>query len=319
MSLEILAIALASVPDCYKERTLRYIGKLLPSSLSKPRYQEMLKAQAEQRLSSINESRVLNVCKTCQRTGEILGQETSDTHSATDNPYEDDWLNAFDNEACQKSSEEMQERFARILAGEIKRPGSFSIRAIKLLGQIDSETASIFRTFCSGCVSFDYPSGSGFIRTSCFPKFAPGRINKFLENYGIPLLHLERLQEFLLLQANPGPTLNNMGGFSLNLKNSLIGNTETLSISSLNEKSPIPFLYTRNYYFLKSLQSRQDPHTDIRMPGILLSSIGKELINIVEPQPIKQLTEDLREFFAEKQLELVEVELIDDKHWEPKH
>ncbi len=69
--------ALALIPDRYKERTFRYIGKLLPSSLSKPRYQEMLKAQAERRLSSINETKLLNVCKTCQRTVEILGQKTS--------------------------------------------------------------------------------------------------------------------------------------------------------------------------------------------------------------------------------------------------
>ena len=56
------------------------------------------------------------------------------------------------------------------------------------------------------------------------------------------------------------------------------------------------------------------------MPGILLSSVGQELINIVEFQePIEQLTEDIKEFFAEKQLELIEVELIDDNHWRPKH
>ena len=178
--------ALALIPDRYKERAFRYMGKLLPSSLTKPRYQEMLKAQAERRLSSINEIRLLNVCKTCQRTGEILGQETSDPHSATDNPYEDDWLNAFENEVCQKSSEEMQERFARLLAGEIKRPETFSIRAIKLLGQIEPETASIFRTFCSGCVSFDNPSGSGIIYTSIFPKDQVGRMISFLEKYGSP-------------------------------------------------------------------------------------------------------------------------------------
>ena len=48
------------------------------------------------------------------------------------------------------------------------------------------------------------------------------------------------------------------------------------------------------------------------MPGILLSSVGQELMNIVEPEPIEQLTEHIKEFFAEKQLELVEVEIFDD-------
>lgn len=54
------------------------------------------------------------------------------------------------------------------------------------------------------------------------------------------------------------------------------------------------------------------------MPRILLSSVGRELINIVEPEPIKQLTENLREFLAEKQLELFEVELTNNKYWKPK-
>lgn len=124
----------------------------------------------------------------------------------------------------------------------------------------------------------------------------------------------------MLLPANPGFNLNNKAGFSICLKNCFIKSNETLPISSLNGKSPIPFLYAGNYYFLKSCQARQDTDWDFKMPGILLSSVGQELINIVEFQePIEQLTEDIKEFFAEKQLELIEVELIDDNHWRPKH
>ena len=306
MLTEMLA-ALALIPDNYKERALRYIGKLLPSSLSKPRYQELLKAQSEQRLSSINERRLLNVCKVCQRTGEILGQEASTIPSVPDSLFEDDWLSTFENEACHKSSEEMQERFARILAGEIKKPGSFSIRAIKLLGQIDSETASIFRTFCSGCISFDDPVGSGFISTSFFPKFNVGTTNEFIEKYELSPWMLECLQEYTLLLANATPSLMHLG-FSFSLKNSFIANME---------KPPIPFLYAGNYFLLKS---RQDsPDWDFMMPGISLSSVGQELINIVElQQPIEQLTEDIKAFFAEKQLGLVAVVLTKDKHWKPK-
>lgn len=302
--------ALALIPDNYKERALRYIGKLLPSSLSKPRYQELLKAQAEQRVSSINERRLLNVCKVCQRTGEILGQEGSNLPSVPDSLFEDDWLSTFENEACHKSSEEMQERFARLLADEIKRPESFSIRAIKLLGQIDSEIASVFRTFCSGCISFDSPSGSGFIYTSIFPKFEAGRTNSFLKKYGLHQVTLGYLQEFSLVPAEVDPG-HFYFGLSLSLKDSFIENTE---------KPPTPFLFAGNYFVLKSHQDGEIPDRHFNMPGILLSSIGQELINIVELQePIKQLTEDLKEFFTEKQLELIEVELIDDNHWKPKH
>lgn len=273
------------------------MGKLLPSSLSKPRYLEMLKAQAEQRLSSIDESRMLNVCKTCQRTVEILGQETSNTHSVTDNPFEDDWLNTFENESCQKSSEEMQERFARVLAGEIRNPGTFSIRAIKLLGEIDSETASVFRTFCSGCISCYDLSDFGSIHESIFPKFKAGRTNRVLEKYGLSALMLGKLQESSLIPSEIEPSFLHLG-FSISLKNSLMGNIE---------KPQIPFLFQKKHFLLKPNEEADNSDWNFMMPGILLSSIGQELMNIVEPIPIKQLNEDLIEFFADKQLQLVEV------------
>ncbi len=214
----------------------------------------------------------------------------------------DDWFNIFEKEACQKSSKEMQERFARVIAGEIMNPGTFSTRAIKLLGEIDSETASIFRIFCSGCVSFDNPRGSGIIYTSIFPKFQPMDSNNFLENYGLSQLMLNNLQEFSLLSAAVDPG-HFYSGFSLNLKDSFIGNIE---------KPSAPFLYANKYFLLKSHNDKDKPDWDFKMPGILLSSVGKELMNIVEPEPIEQLTEDIKEFFSEKQLELVEVEILDD-------
>ena len=303
---EILA-SLALIPDRYKERAFRYMGKLLPSSLTKPRYVEMIKAKAEQRMSSINESRLLNVCNVCQRAGEILGQETSDTHSSIDNPFEDDWLNTFENEACQKSSEEMQERFARVLAGEIKGPGTFSIRAIKLLGEIDSDIASIFRTFCSGCISFDHPVGSGSIYKSIFPKFEVGTPVSFLEKYGLNGVMLSYLKEFSLLQIETPPSM--LSEYVFSMPKCFVGNLE---------ESSTPFIYVGKYFLLKHHNDKVKLDWDFMMPGFFLSSIGTELINIVEPEPIDQLTEDIREFFEEKQLEVVEVELADDNHWKPK-
>ena len=288
-----IAIGVSAIPDCYKERALRYIGKLLQSSPSKPGCIEQLKEQADQRMLSFDEKRPLNVGNICQRTGEILGKEDSNTVVASDNPYEDDWLSTFENESCHKSSEDMQERFARMLAGEIKRPGTFSIRAIKLLGQIDTGTASIFRTFCSGCISFDDSSGSGSVYRSIFPKFAHGSKNSVIGKYGISEFMLTYLQEFLLIPAEVAPSFLHLG-FSLSLEKSL------------------------NYFLLKPYNDEKNPDWDFKMSGIFLSSVGSELINIVEPDPIKQLSEDLEEFFESKGLELMEVELTSDKRWEPK-
>ena len=303
---EMIAIAISIVPDHYKERAFRFIGKLLPSSLSKPRYTELLKKQSEQRLLSVDESRQLNVCKVCQRAGEILGEDASDPPTA-DNPYEDDWLSTFENESCHKSSEEMQERFARMLAGEIKRPGTFSIRAIKLLGQINPKTASVFRTFCSGCVSFDQPSGSGLTYNSIFPTFGGKSSIYLIGNYGITNKMLSFLNEVSLLENEiqasfaPGPVLE--------IQKCFIGNSGD---------PPSPFLYAGKYYLIKRRDDKKEVDWDFNLTGLSLSSLGSELACIIDPEPIGKHFEDMKEFFAEKQLELVEVELTDDKHWKPK-
>lgn len=65
----------------------------------------------------------------------------------------DDWLNHFEKEASQKSTREMQLLFGRILAGEIQRPSSFSIKTVKLVAELDSRVAGLFRTLCSLSIS----------------------------------------------------------------------------------------------------------------------------------------------------------------------
>jgi hypothetical protein len=63
---------------------------------------------------------------------------------------DDDWLNFFARLAEDKSSEELQSLFARILAGEVRRPGSFSLRTtqtIATLSKSDAEKLSKLLSF----------------------------------------------------------------------------------------------------------------------------------------------------------------------------
>ena len=302
-----ITIAVAALPDSYKERALRYIGKLLSSSLSKPRYTALLKKQAEQRLLPVDERRLLNVCEICQHAGELLAEEDPTTFTDTDSPYEDEWLSTFENESRHKSSQEMQERFARMLAGEIKRPGTYSIRAIKLLGQINTETASVFRTFCSGCVSFDKPNGSGLTYNSIFPTFEPKSSVYLIGKYGITNKMLSFLNEVSLLENEiqtsflPGPVLG--------IRKCFIGNSgDSLS----------PFLYAGKYYLIKRRNAKKEVDWDFNLTGLPLSSLGSELTCIIDPEPIEKHFEDMKEFFESKELELIEVEFTNDKRWEPK-
>ena len=54
---------------------------------------------------------------------------------------DDDWLNLFVRISEDKSSEELQLLFGRILSGEIRRPGSFSLRTVQLMSTISKQDA----------------------------------------------------------------------------------------------------------------------------------------------------------------------------------
>ena len=57
---------------------------------------------------------------------------------------EDDWLNCFEDYAEKASSERLQTLWARVLAGEIRKPKSFSIATLRFLAELDQDMATIF-------------------------------------------------------------------------------------------------------------------------------------------------------------------------------
>jgi hypothetical protein len=64
-------------------------------------------------------------------------------------PISQDWLNRFGPFAENASSDELRALFGRILAGEIRRPGSFSIRALEILASISQGDAATFQKLCN--------------------------------------------------------------------------------------------------------------------------------------------------------------------------
>lgn len=56
----------------------------------------------------------------------------------------EDWLNYFSGYAEKVSSLEMQEFWGKLLAGEIRKPGQFSLSTMRILAETDAETAKKF-------------------------------------------------------------------------------------------------------------------------------------------------------------------------------
>ena len=63
----------------------------------------------------------------------------------TNEPVDQDWTCRFFNIIEDISNSEMQELWAHILAGEIKRPGSFSMRTLETIRNMSTEEAEIFQ------------------------------------------------------------------------------------------------------------------------------------------------------------------------------
>jgi hypothetical protein len=74
---------------------------------------------------------------------ELLDENPPDEETNGPSP---DWLNVFSSHAAMASSETLRQHWAAILAGEIRKPGSFSLATLQLLSIIDTNLASIITT-----------------------------------------------------------------------------------------------------------------------------------------------------------------------------
>lgn len=80
---------------------------------------------------------------------------------------EDDWLNVFARYAEDATSERLQDLWARILSGQLKRPKAFSLQTLRFAAELDEETTMLFEKWAPHVVNSDFiafiPSeGAGF-------------------------------------------------------------------------------------------------------------------------------------------------------------
>lgn len=61
-----------------------------------------------------------------------------------DEQLNDDWLNVFERFAEDASTSRMQKLWGRVLAGEIRRPGKYSIRTLRFLSEFSQREAELF-------------------------------------------------------------------------------------------------------------------------------------------------------------------------------
>lgn len=70
-------------------------------------------------------------------------------------PVDPDWLQVLVKYAEEANSEQMQDLWSRVLAGETELPGSFSLRALETLKKMSKKDAELFQAACQIASSFN--------------------------------------------------------------------------------------------------------------------------------------------------------------------
>ncbi len=131
-----------------------------------------------------------NIEQVIQRSYEEL-RDDDEQEIPSERP-QSDWITRFFRIAEDISTDQMQTLWGKILAGEVKKPGSYSLRTLDLLKNITHKEAELFVRVCK--VSF----------LSNETIFVPNQDNgKYLEeHFGLPLRYFLLLQEIGLLVAD---------------------------------------------------------------------------------------------------------------------
>lgn len=105
---------------------------------------------------------------------------------------DEDWLYRWRDNASQVSTEELQSLWGRLLAGEVKAPGTFSLRTLEFLKNLShAEAASIARL-------------AGFSVNGWIFRQDP----EFLDQFGLPFRELLELQQLGVISGAEGLGLN---------------------------------------------------------------------------------------------------------------
>jgi hypothetical protein len=108
-----------------------------------------------------------------------------------------DWLDMFSKISETKSKEDIQLALAKILVGEIRKPGSFSPRTIQTISMLDQATAKIFQSFCN--ISLELFVSDGSLSFVIIEPFGSVGENS-LEPYGLSYFNITKLQDAGLIQ-----------------------------------------------------------------------------------------------------------------------
>lgn len=205
-----------------------------------------IEERTQNRLGYKEQKRQKNIENITQKAASNLKGETT----VSDEPVHEDWTTRFFDYAEDISNDEMQELWGRILAGEIKRPKSYSLRTLDIIRNLSEGEAKVFTKFASLAINSDRLS---FILNSENEKLLE-------EKYQLFFTDILLLEELGFIKAN-----------ALAFK---IHKTE-------NRKRQTVFVVGNKIVFFEKLENKPEQPLQV----LVFTKIGQELLKLVKAIP----------------------------------
>lgn len=187
--------------------------------------------------------------------------ELSGEESANSEPVSQDWMSRFFNSVEDIGDEKMQEIWARILAGEIRLPNTYSYRTLECLRSITRLEAELFLRVSSLALRH---AGTYFVAAN----------NDLLNQYGVPFSNILKLEECELMSAQ-----------NLSL---------TLSASTTNAD------YICNSKYIGFIKGTKPEMQKVVLSIFVFTESGRQLIKAIQPQETEQYLFDYLQFIQSK-------------------
>lgn len=180
----------------------------------------------------------------------IAIQQLQDEETVSDDSVDQDWSTRFFNIVEDISDEEMQKLWGRILAGEVKRPKSYSLRTLETIRNLSRSEADTFIKVANFSIK---SRGASYI-------FKGNDSNQLYKEFEIRYNDIATLKEIGLIQ--PGD-LTNRHFTSQSLDNQEV-------------------MVSGNILLLLNIKANA---STLKMPVEVFSTTGNELLQLIKPTP----------------------------------
>lgn len=239
------------------------VGRLLPATtivpqerkepqLIAPYDHKTLFRAAERREAADDMYRLLNLRRTVAMAEEEIENAALEGGAAAEEaaqPIDPDWAYRWKEKAEQISIEETQRLWAKVLAGENNRPGSYSLRTLDLLFSLRKSDADLIA------------KAGNF----CFDRGIIYGIPEYLEKHGLTFGELLELEDIGVLTGVAG-----LGSLQSNYP------YRPFVLPDGSQRQIVGLIYNDK----KAIVVEKGDKDVLTIPGYLLTTVGKELIRL---------------------------------------